>query len=83
MIEKSGLGNSGAIISIAKGIPAEPLSEFVTMAFSPALKLAEVFAEAEAILLAVPHTSETERMIDAEISAAMKSDANLVSIARG
>jgi phosphoglycerate dehydrogenase-like enzyme len=158
MIEKSGLASSDAIISTAKGIHAEPLSEFVLMAILMHVKrlrhlqseqtdhhwqrycgealagktvaivgagevghrvaqvckfmgmrvlamsrrltpsegrargydgvfsrtqLAEVFAEADAIVLAVPHTSETERMIDAGILAAIKTDAILVNIARG
>ncbi len=46
-------------------------------------QLAEIFATADAVVLAVPHTSETERMIDAGILAAMKTDAILVNIARG
>jgi phosphoglycerate dehydrogenase-like enzyme len=46
-------------------------------------QLASVFAEADAVVLAVPHTSETERMIDAEIIATLKPDAILVNIARG
>ncbi len=158
IIEKSGLAKSDVIISTAKGIHAEPLSEFVLLAILMHVKrlrhlqseqtahrwqrycgealagktvaivgagevghrvaqvckfmgmrvlamsrsltpsegqargydgvfsrnqLAEVFAEADAIVLAVPHTPETERMIDAEILAAMKSDAILVNIARG
>ena len=158
MIEKLGLATSAAIISTAKGIHAEPLSEFVLLALLMHVKrlrhlqseqtahrwqrycgdalagktiaivgagevghrvaqvckfmgmrvlamsrrltpsegrlrgydgvfsrtqLAEVFATADAVVLAVPHTSETERMIDAEILAAMKSDAILVNIARG
>ena len=158
MIEKSGLANSDAIVSTAKGIHAEPLSEFVLLAILMHVKrlrhlqseqtahhwqrycgeglagktiaivgagevghrvaqvckfmgmrvlamgrrltpsegqargydgvfsrtqMAKVFAEADAVVLAVPHTSETERMIDAEILAAMKSDTILVNIARG
>jgi phosphoglycerate dehydrogenase-like enzyme len=158
MIEKSGLAKSDVIVSTAKGIHAEPLSEFVLLAILMHVKrlrhlrseqtahhwqrycgeglagktvaivgagrvghrvaqvckfmgmrvlamgrrltpsegqsrgydgvfsraqMATVFAEADAVVLAVPHTSETERMIDAGILAAMKSDAILVNIARG
>lgn len=158
MIEKAGLTNSDVIVSTAKGVHAEPLSEFVLMAILMHVKrlrhlqseqtahhwqrycgeglagktiaivgagevghrvalvckfmgmrvlamsrrltpsegqargydgvfsraqLAEVLATADAVVLAVPHTSETVRMIDAEILAAMKSDAILVNIARG
>ncbi|MCZ6859730.1 MAG: D-2-hydroxyacid dehydrogenase [Alphaproteobacteria bacterium] len=157
-IEKSGLAESGAIVTTAKGIHAEPLSEFVLLAILMHVKrlrhlqaeqaahrwqrycgealtgktvaivgagevghrvaqvckfmgmrvlamsrrltanegqargydgvfsrtqMAEVFATADAVVLAVPHTSETERMIDAEKLAAMKPDAILVNIARG
>ena len=46
-------------------------------------QLVNVFAEADAVVLCVPHTSETEQMIDAEILAAMKPDSVLVNIARG
>lgn len=158
MIENAGLANRDVIITTAKGIHAEPLSEFVLLAILMHFKrlrhlqseqaahhwrrycgealngktiaivgagevghrvaqvckfigmrvlamsrrltrsegqargydgvftrtqLAKVFAEADAVVLAVPHTSETEQMIDAEIIAAMKSDAILVNIARG
>jgi phosphoglycerate dehydrogenase-like enzyme len=158
MIEKTNLVDSDVIISTAKGVHAEPLSEFVLLSILMHVKrlrhleseqkahhwqrycgegltgktvaivgagevghrvaqvckfmgmrvlamsrrltqsegqargydgvfsraqLAEVFAEADVAVLAVPHTSETERMIDTEILVAMKPDAILVNIARG
>lgn len=46
-------------------------------------QMAEVLSQADAVVLSVPHTPETERMFDAEMIAAMTPDAILVNIARG
>ena len=40
-------------------------------------------AEADATIVAVPHTTETERMIDGAAFAAMKKDSAFINIARG
>jgi lactate dehydrogenase-like 2-hydroxyacid dehydrogenase len=45
--------------------------------------LAEVMAEADVVVLAVPATAETKHLVDAEALAAMKSTGFLVNIARG
>ena len=157
-IEKFGLTKSDVIVSTAKGVHAEPLSEFVLLAILMHVKrlrylrseqaahrwqrycgeglsgktiaivgtgevghrvaqvckfmgmrvlamsrrltqsegdsrgydgvfsraqMAEVLSQADAVVLSVPHTPETERMFDAEMLAAMKPDAILVNIARG
>jgi lactate dehydrogenase-like 2-hydroxyacid dehydrogenase len=45
--------------------------------------LAEVMAEADVVVLAVPATAETKHLVDAEALAAMKPTGFLVNIARG
>jgi phosphoglycerate dehydrogenase-like enzyme len=45
--------------------------------------LAEIAAESDIIVVAAPHTPETERIIDAEVLAAMRPTAVLVNISRG
>ena len=49
----------------------------------PTSALHETLARADAVVLTVPHTPETERMIDAAAFAAMKPGVALVNIARG
>lgn len=50
--------------------------------YGPA-QLHEMLALADAVVLCVPHTPETENMIDAEALAAMKDGVILINIARG
>lgn len=45
--------------------------------------LVRVAAEADAVVLCVPHTAETEGMISSDVISALRSDAVLVNIARG
>jgi len=49
----------------------------------PTSALHAVLGRADAVLLTVPHTAETERMIDAAAIAAMRPGAAFVNIARG
>jgi phosphoglycerate dehydrogenase-like enzyme len=49
----------------------------------PITALHETLARADALLLTVPHTPQTERMIDAAALAALKPGAAFVNIARG
>ncbi len=49
----------------------------------PTAELHRVLARADAVVLTVPHTPETERMMDAVALAAMRPGAALVNIARG
>jgi phosphoglycerate dehydrogenase-like enzyme len=48
-----------------------------------AVPLAELLRDADYVVLAVPHTTETERMIGATELAAMKESAYLVNVCRG
>jgi phosphoglycerate dehydrogenase-like enzyme len=49
----------------------------------PRAQLHDMLAEADALVLTIPHTPETERMIDAAAFAALKPGAVFVNIARG
>lgn len=46
-------------------------------------RLAEAAATADYLVLTVPHTPDTERLVDADVLAAMKPDAYLINVARG
>ena len=51
--------------------------------FFPIERLYEMLGEADVLVLSVPHTSETDKMIDAGAFDALKDGAVLVNIARG
>lgn len=46
-------------------------------------QLTEAAATADYLVLTVPHTADTERLVDADVLVAMKPDAYLVNVARG
>lgn len=61
-----------------------PLSEELEQRFSASYQpLQDLLKESDYVLLAVPHTEETEKMIGAEQLALMKPSAFLVNICRG
>ena len=61
-----------------------PLSEELERRFSASYQeLEDLLKESDYVLLAVPHTEETEKMIGAEQLALMKPSAFLVNICRG
>lgn len=64
------------------GTRTRPDAQGVDVYFEPA-RLRELLAEADVVVLAVPHTDETEGMIGAGELAAMKPGAYLVNVARG
>jgi phosphoglycerate dehydrogenase-like enzyme len=60
------------------GAEGEPVERFY-----PSSALDEALAQADYVVLAAPHTAQSERMIGARQFAAMKRDAVLVNISRG
>ena len=64
------------------GLRAHGTSNAVDRCFPPE-QLHSMLAEADAVVLIVPHTPETEQLIDAAALAQMKPGAYLINIARG
>ncbi len=85
-----GLGNVGEMVAqMAKGLGmrtigtrARGTSDAVDQFFLPE-QLHTMLAEADVVVLIVPHTPTTDQMIDAAALAAMKPGAYLINIARG
>ena len=85
-----GLGKIGqAVARMAKGLGmrtsgmrASGNSDAVDRCYAPD-QLHTMLAEADVVVLVVPHTPATEKLIDAAALAAMKPDAYLINIARG
>ncbi len=85
-----GLGRVGQEVArMAKGLGMRTLGTRVSGSseavdqFFPAAQLHPMLAEADVVVLIVPHTPATDQLIDAAALAAMKTGAYLINIARG
>lgn len=70
------------VVGVRRTPIADPASHHVDEATTPD-RLHEVLPEADAVVLILPHTPETEGMIDAEALARFRPGAILVNIGRG
>lgn len=71
------------VIGMARTVSPERAAELGVERLYTRAELPELLAQADAVVLACPHTPETENMIDRAAFAAMKDGVMLVNIARG
>jgi phosphoglycerate dehydrogenase-like enzyme len=71
------------VVATARHHSAERAAALGIDAFYPRAELAAMAAEADALVITVPHTPETERMIDAAVFDALKPGAVFVNVGRG
>ena len=67
------------VVGVSNGRTAAPDFD----AILPRARLHEAAAQADFLIVLVPHTNETDKLIDAGVLAAMKSTGVLINIARG
>ncbi len=71
------------VVGLARAASNRTAEQFGINLLFPADGLHEMLGETDALVLAVPHTAETEALIDEAAFAALKPGAVLVNIARG
>ncbi|MBV8651684.1 MAG: D-2-hydroxyacid dehydrogenase, partial [Alphaproteobacteria bacterium] len=82
-IAKVGRGLDMRIVAVARTPEKQRLHNDLFEAIHPTSRLHEVLASADAVVVTVPHTPATERLIDAGAFAAMKPGCAFVNIGRG